>query len=474
VNSLYTGKNYLETPSKYNLGVIQFTMAADVFVCQSGRKPATMGKLFCIRILEELHKMGYDLQIASDLTRDRDSVSSLFFKKVASERPAARVVCIAPRKEDKIVLMNHNESMKSMVEEAIKNAWPSGIQRHEDQEVFGHTLHDIKMKGHPWRASAANIDNYRIINLIVENLSKINLRLVGAINIKGGTPTWNAVPGKDSLFFMEDLASSNAKFCSISLCGWNRLRLFDCKEETRCVRRAIDNSGFKIEEQWTKEHYVKMQLNRMPWFCSGQEAVWARQLVGRISEAMLQRGWALTDAIHISRREEDKSMLLFRRCAPTTATIACICLTSTNHLRLIDFSSEDERVLKTCILENYLPGVKELETTEYCLGTEGKSVRFELKGSPWSSWDWGLHARSLLLHLFAAAFSLGFQIGFGASADVSSMYEYDEHGNPYHPLDVHSIYLVKMPPQGEGVFESSAQTVKVNDNLLPSYEEAMT
>ena len=44
VNSLYTGKSYLETPSKYKLGVIQFTMAADVFVCQSGRKPATMGK----------------------------------------------------------------------------------------------------------------------------------------------------------------------------------------------------------------------------------------------------------------------------------------------------------------------------------------------------------------------------------------------------------------------------------------------
>jgi len=473
VNSLYTGKSYLETPSKDKLGVIQFTMAADVFVCQSGRKAATMGKFFCIRILEELHKMGYDLQTASDLTRVPDSVSSLFFKKVASERPAARVVCIAPRKEDKIVLMNHNESMKSMVDEAIKNAWPSGIQRHEDQEVFGHTLLDIKMKGNPWRASAANIDNMRIINLIVENLSKINLRLVGAINIKGGRRSCHAgaVPGKDSLFFMEDVASSNAKFCSISLCGRNRLRLFDCKEETRCVRRAIDNSGFKIEEQWTKEHYVKMQLNRMPWFCSGQEAVWARQLVGRISEAMLQRGWALTDAIHISRREEDKSMLLFRRCIPTTATIACICLTSTDNLRLIDFSSEDERILKTCIMENYLPGVKELETTEYCLGTEGKSVRFELKGRPWSSWDWGLHARSLLLHLFAAAFSLGFQIA--ASADVGSMYEYDGDGNPYHPLDVHSIYLVKMPPQGEGVFESSAQTVKVNDNSLPSYEEAM-
>ena len=456
VNSLYTGQSGLETPSKDKLGVTQFTMAADVFVCQSGKEAATVGKLFCIRIVEELHKMGYDLQAASDLTRQRYSAASLFFKKVAGERPAAKVVCIAPGKEDKIILMNHNERVKSLVEEAIKNAWPPGIQRRENQEVLGLTLHDIKMNGCPWRASEANIDNNRIINRIVENLSKIKLKLVGGINIKGGT---------DSLFFMGDPNSSSAQFCSISLCQKNRLRLVDCKEETECVRQAITNSGFRIEDETSKEHHVKLKVNGKPWHCSGKEAVWARQLVGRISEAMLQRGWALTDAIDISRREDDKSMLLFRRCAPTTATIACICLTSTDHLRLIDFSPGDQEVLRTCIIENYLPGVNGVDSS----GSEGRSLKFELLGSPWASWDWGLHARSLLLHLFAAAFSLGFQIV--ASADVSSKYATDGDGNPEHPLDVHSIYLVKMPPQGQGVFQSIRQTV--NEFSLPSYEEAM-
>ena len=128
VNSLYTGQSYLETPSKDKLGAMQFTMAADIFVCQSGKEPATLGKLFCIRILEELHKMGYDLQITSDLTRVRNSAASLFFKKVASERPAARAVCIAASKDDKIILMNHNESMKRMAEEAIESDWPLGIE----------------------------------------------------------------------------------------------------------------------------------------------------------------------------------------------------------------------------------------------------------------------------------------------------------------------------------------------------------
>ena len=59
VNSLYF--SFTRTPTTDKLGVIQFTMAADVFGAASGKKAATMGKLFCIKIIEELHKIGYDL-----------------------------------------------------------------------------------------------------------------------------------------------------------------------------------------------------------------------------------------------------------------------------------------------------------------------------------------------------------------------------------------------------------------------------
>merc|ERR1712172_420980 len=420
-----------ETPSKDKLGVLQFSMSSLLFATGNGKKPATLGKLFCIRILEELHKLGYDLQIGSDLMRDRFAAGTLFFRKVTGERPTAKVVSVAPGKLDTIVLLNHSERVKSMVENAIKDAWPSGIQRQEDKEVLGHTVHDIKMNGYPWQTSEANIDNNRIINMIVENLSMINLRLVGGINIKGGT---------DSLFFIEDPGSS-AQFSSISLCQRNRLRLVDCKEESQCVRQAIANSGFRIVDESEKEHHAEIKVNGSPWHCSGADAVQARQLVARISEAMLQRGWALTDAIDISRREDDKSMLLFRRCVPTTASFSCICLTSTDHLRLINFSRGDQEVLKTCIMENYLPGVDGVDTS----GVEGNSVKFNLVGSPWSNHGAGLHARSILVHLFAAAVNLGFQIV--ASADVSSKYAPDSNGQPGYPLDVHSIYLVKMPMQ---------------------------
>ena len=101
VNSLYykswTGKDFRQTPTTDKLGVVQFTMAADVFVAGSGKKAATMGKLLCMKIIEELHKIGYDLQISSDLMRTQESASTLFFKKMAwsSERRQAKVICVA-------------------------------------------------------------------------------------------------------------------------------------------------------------------------------------------------------------------------------------------------------------------------------------------------------------------------------------------------------------------------------------------
>ena len=146
-------------------------------------------------------------------------------------------------------------------------------------------------------------------------------------------------------------------------------------------------------------------------------------------------------------------MLLFRKCVPTTASFSCICLTSAGNLRLIDFSPKDQEVLKSCILENYLPGVSVRNTS----GAEINSLKFNLTGKPWndqgegclSSHGAGLHAKSLLVQLFAAALNLGFEIA--ASADVSSAYfQFNDeiyHSPTLFPLDLHSIFLVKMSVQ---------------------------
>ena len=423
----------MPSPNKEKMGAIQFTMTSSLFTTNNGQRAATLGKQLCVELLQELYKLGWDLELSSDLARSEYQAAALFFRKTSIERPGARVVCVAPGKKDMFILLNFDQGVKDKVVEAIQETWPEGVQGSEDSEVLGLTLHNIKMNGNPWFTSDADVDNNRIICRVVSKLSELNLRLVAGINIKGGT---------DSLFFIQDSSSSPEKidFCSISLCKCDRLRLVDCKEMCDTIQQVIQKNKYHIQDKSIKEHHAKLNLSGSPWNCSGYESVKSRQLISRISERMLSQGWALTDALDISRREDDKSMLLYRRCPPTTARFSCISLTSSNHLRLIDFNAGDQEMMSKSITEHYLPGVEVVANTEPC------SLKFSLAGSPWSDpsgsdLGWALHARSMLLHLLNTAHQLGYRLA--VSADVSAKYQKDKDGHPQYPLDVHTIYLVK-------------------------------
>ena len=69
VNGLITGNNKFKTPSKDMQGALQFKMSALLFKNPNTEVPSTMGKVFSVQLIEKLHKIGYDLQIGSDLNR---------------------------------------------------------------------------------------------------------------------------------------------------------------------------------------------------------------------------------------------------------------------------------------------------------------------------------------------------------------------------------------------------------------------
>ena len=452
VNSLSHGCTEVVTPQKERMGATQFTMLERLFTTNNGKEAATLGKQLCVELLQELHKLGYDLQLSSDLARSRWQSATLFFRKMDVERPASRVVCVAPGKNDMITLLSHDERVRSSVEDAIKETWPKGIQSAHESCVLGLTMYDIQMNGTPWFTSEADIDDTRIICRIVSKLSKLGLRLVGGIDIKGGT---------DSLFFIQGVqnflpVAPAPQFCAISLCKRDRLRLVDCKDMSDSVQQVIHQNGFQIQDNSVREHHAKLRVSGTPWRCSGSASVRSRQLISRISEEMLRQGWALTDAIDNSRREDDKSMLLYRRCPPISARFCCLSLTSKNHLRLIDFLPEEMKQLSRAASTYYLPGLQSAGELE----SEPGSLKIKMAGSPWShpggtDLGWALHARSLLLHLLHTTHQLGYRPA--VSADVSAKCATDSDGNPVYPLDVHTIYLVRM-----------------EENRPPSYQETVS
>jgi len=196
VNSLCRRRHQVKTATRNKLGVRQFTMAADIL---GRRELATMGQLFCIKIIEDLHKMGYDLDIDSHpqipAYNEYNSTCNLWFKKVTGDRPWVKVICVALEKLNKIILINHNDQIKSIVEEAFENSWPLGIKRHKQVKVLGHELHEIKMNSSLWQTCGEpDIDANRIVDKIVDNLGKIKIRSVGVIKINGQTSIYLTSP----------------------------------------------------------------------------------------------------------------------------------------------------------------------------------------------------------------------------------------------------------------------------------------
>ena len=82
-------------PVKIRMGAVQFKMVGHVFTTNNRKygeslKKTTKGELLCIRLLEELYKKGYELDLSSDLARSKLQASTLFFRKTACEQPGAR------------------------------------------------------------------------------------------------------------------------------------------------------------------------------------------------------------------------------------------------------------------------------------------------------------------------------------------------------------------------------------------------
>merc|ERR1711963_164067 len=159
---------------------------------------------------------GYDLDNGSHpqipAYNKYNSTCNLWFKKVTGDRPWVKVIYVALEKLNKVILINHNNQVKSIVEEAVENAWPLGIKRHKEVKALGHELHEIKMNSSLWQTCGGlgtgdpDIDMNRIVDKIIDNLGKIKIRSVGVIKINGQTSIFLTSPGLEVVSFPDPLA----------------------------------------------------------------------------------------------------------------------------------------------------------------------------------------------------------------------------------------------------------------------------
>jgi len=401
---------------------------SQVFVEFAGKSGSTAGKLFMLRLLEEMYRIGYDPVVSSDLVRRHDQ-ATIFFRKVQEERPGRRVICLAPGKSDTLVFLRADEEFIGIVRGAIQQAWLKGIQNESDVQVNSESLHEIKLRGNPWYDMEWE-DSFRCRQMIVRilnNLGQYGYRLMNGVNLKGTT---------DTLFFFKDetYRVSDKAFCMISLNYSDRIRLIDCLEMIQPIEDTILRNGNEIQNQQHKHEGYEFKIRGYPWHCTGDEAVMSRRLINRISETFLSQGWALMCGLDLSRRDNDKSVLVFTRAVPTTARFACVALSDVDKIRLLDFPHDITEAFVSVVQSHYQPGIQDMKQRD------DNCYQIKLNGSPWD-WNEGYntHARSMMCHLLKAATDRSWQLV--CSADVSSKYFHQDNSKDF-PLDVHSWYFV--------------------------------
>eukprot|EP00397_Hematodinium_sp_SG-2012_P004261 GEMP01004272.1.p1 GENE.GEMP01004272.1~~GEMP01004272.1.p1 ORF type:complete len:518 (+),score=118.22 GEMP01004272.1:343-1896(+) len=441
-------------------GCVQVKVSRRVSAALNAEGRDMRGELFMIRLFEDMHMLGYDSVASSYLARQVDLGTLLFVKTAMKDERACEgtphVVGVATDLNEKLILLRATPAFTLAVKAAFALLRPRWIQEEVIEDVCGDKVTKFKLNPRP-RVEDSSHDGKdeecrRMLLTLIGELAKLHYRLLPGVNIKGGTT--------DALFFVHDPTYERTRtdFCMISLIRSDCLRVINCNTMAPVVRNAILRNGNTIQRDEDKDSGGwEFQLEGMPWSSTDDEAVQARRLIAVIAQTMLTNGWALTGALDVHRTVPDKSVLLFSSVSPCPfAEVACIALSDSNRMHLLDFPPVFATQLCNAIALNYLPGIRKLSQSV-------DTVEINLNGRPWGpNASYNLQATSALMGALKVANVRGWRLV--ASADVSARYGFSCRNGRHccFPLDAHTWYLVKCGEKQNEV-ERVGEAVNLNE-----------
>ena len=441
----------IATKSRYNRGpLIEYygTLKMKIgdnftfYPGRGGKTGETLANFFALRLLEEMHNLGYDLIVSSDVAISSDNATLFFAKSEVPDekRGNAKVCCIAPGGAgsisaviNKLVLLHHDDEVKAAVMLALEDAWPKGVSGTQDIDCLGEVLHEITLNGRWGWTKEDGISTRNAICNLMGRMGVHNWRLLTSTNLKGTA---------DSFFFIYDptLSTEPNDFCMLTLAQKDRFRLINCGHLLEPMESAIVSAGFSIleKEDYYGSHEIK--VNGTPWYSSDHEAIAARRSISRIMEVFGQNGYTPLYAIDVRDTDTEKASILFQKNPnPVNCRYACLSLSDRNRMRLLDFPSDVAVQMKDSLYQFYPFGIRN-ETN-----LPDSNVEINANGFPWDAGNFTkgadqYHMRAVLGKMMAIAAKHSWYVSI--SADVSSKITGGQ--NARHPMDAHSIYFVKM------------------------------
>ena len=320
-------------------GVHQFKLKGNPFSILSSSTDAISSRRMAGSILHRLYRDGWRLHMAGDYTQTTDLTTWIFKKDPVAVCPSLPFLIVGLSGFDSLMVLNAPMELHQMLKDVLESSWPKGIQKW----TYKDDVLKIKLKGNPWYADGEDTVHERvIIHTLVNELLIRQWKLYGNSNLRSSANT---------LFFEHDPNIAPGlqpipAHLTMSFNSEDLLRLIGSPEGLEfAVRNTLQtfwSRGIQKEERYAESWQFK--LHGKPWWASGHEAVDSRFLVVKLIETMQACGWYAVTSIDCSRKNQDKSSLLFRQYQPRQSPFFCISLDGTDELRLINAPEDITKV----------------------------------------------------------------------------------------------------------------------------------
>jgi hypothetical protein len=229
---------------------------------QMTKEDMTLIKVAFCRVLGTLFCYGYDVVIASDLSRDATAHSTVFFRLRDPRHDylplhyySHKFICIAPHATDSILLINIPKVAVEPILKLIHLTWKPGIKSKQtlaDDERSVSVVISLKLYGSPWspavyNSGKATIQARTIILEVARVLSAHKWRFAINVNFNGST---------DSFFFQWCPSLDGLEeMCSLILSRYDRLRLLHVPSSLAPVIRDCINKYWYLQLIKHKEYH---------------------------------------------------------------------------------------------------------------------------------------------------------------------------------------------------------------------------
>eukprot|EP01063_Lacrimia_lanifica_P010384 TRINITY_DN1709_c0_g1_i1.p1 TRINITY_DN1709_c0_g1~~TRINITY_DN1709_c0_g1_i1.p1 ORF type:complete len:526 (+),score=66.01 TRINITY_DN1709_c0_g1_i1:63-1640(+) len=287
-------------------GAVQWKLAGNPWYAQ-GEETVHMRRMVC-RLLEGLEQVGYTFYISADVSEkqilgDSDTLIFRYQPEVLKARGLSEWCSISMNMHDRLRLIDLPAETLEHVTRRIQGtrAWPRGVS--SVREYAG--SREFKMNGNPWWATGDDAVYARaFVTAVLEAMGEDGWQVAAT------SALMRKDSDKSSWFFSrrrdEPIVPQSGMVC-VSLNESDLIRVIGGDAASgaaavTAVKAATAAWPKGVQAASTKGGAVQIKVRGMPWWSSGDEALYSRSMLCHVAQGLLDSGLRIIASADVSAK----------------------------------------------------------------------------------------------------------------------------------------------------------------------------